>query len=145
MSVSQISMFMESEPGHLHRVLQSFEEAGVSVRGFSASDTGDYGIVRFVVDKPETALAVLKEAGAAVTTTPVLCLRLEDKPGEMARVIGVLAERGVNVRYCYSLISTYIALSVKDIAHAEEILSTAPVELVNQDELAQLVAEGGVR
>ena len=44
MSVSQISVFLESKPGHLRRVLDSFEEAGVSVRGYSASDTGDYGL-----------------------------------------------------------------------------------------------------
>lgn len=145
MSVSQISVFVESEPGHLQRVLAAFEQAGVSVRGFSASDTGDYGIVRFIVDKPEAALAVLKEAGAAATTTEVLCLRLEDKPGEMARVVGVLAERGVNLKYCYSLISTYIVLSVKDVAHAEELLASAPVELVSQADLAKADAEEGVR
>ena len=36
MSVSQLSVFLESKPGHLRRVLDSFEEAGVSVRGYSA-------------------------------------------------------------------------------------------------------------
>lgn len=41
MSVSQISVFIESEPGHLVRVLDSFVEAGVNVRGYSASDTGE--------------------------------------------------------------------------------------------------------
>ena len=61
MSVSQISVFIESEPGHLVRVLDSFVEAGVNVRGYSASDTGDYGIVRFIVDNPDAALAVLRE------------------------------------------------------------------------------------
>ena len=60
MSVSQISVFIESEPGHLVRVLDSFVEAGVNVRGYSASDTGDYGIVRFIVDNPDAALAVLR-------------------------------------------------------------------------------------
>ena len=50
MSVQQISVFLESRPGHLRRVLDAFEDAHVSVRGYSASDTGDYGIVRFIVD-----------------------------------------------------------------------------------------------
>ncbi|MEG0477712.1 MAG: amino acid-binding protein, partial [Raoultibacter sp.] len=50
MSVSQISVFLESRPGHLRRVLDLFEAAAVSVRGYCASDTGDYGVVRFVVD-----------------------------------------------------------------------------------------------
>ena len=52
MSVQQISVFVESKPGHLSRVVDAFTQANVSVRGYSASDTGDYGIVRFVVDDP---------------------------------------------------------------------------------------------
>ncbi len=55
MTVSQISVFANSRPGHMSRVLALFEEAGVSVRGFSAADTGEYGILRFVVDRPEAA------------------------------------------------------------------------------------------
>ena len=129
MSVSQISVFLESKPGHLRRVLDSFEEAGVSVRGYSASDTGDYGIVRFIVDDPDAALAVLQGQGAAATKTEVLCVRLDDRPGELARVMGVMADCGINVSYSYSLISTYIALSVKDRARAEELLAHEPVDV----------------
>ncbi|MEG0216754.1 MAG: amino acid-binding protein, partial [Raoultibacter sp.] len=112
MSVSQISVFLESRPGHLRRVLDLFEAAAISVRGYCASDTGDYGVVRFVVDRPDEALRALKEAGAAVTTTEVLCLKLTDKPGDLARVVGIIADCRINVIYSYSLISTYVALRV---------------------------------
>ena len=123
MSVQQISVFLESQPGHLRRVLDAFEDAHVSVRGYSASDTGDYGIVRFIVDAPDKALAVLQDMGAAATQTDVLCARLDDVPGELARVMGIMADCGINVTYSYSLISTYIALSVKDLARAEQLLA----------------------
>ena len=149
MSVQQISVFLESRPGHLRRVLDAFEDAHVSVRGYSASDTGDYGIVRFIVDDPDAAfivdapdkaLAVLQDMGAAATQTDVLCARLDDVPGELARVMGIMADCGINVTYSYSLISTYIALSVKDIARAEKLLAAQPVELIGQDDLARPVA-----
>lgn len=136
MSVQQISVFLESRPGHLRRVLDAFEASQVSVRGYSASDTGDYGIVRFVVDNPHAALDVLTGMGAAATITQVLCIRLEDDPGELARVMGIMADCDINVTYSYSLISTYIALSVKDLARAEELLANEPIELVSQDDLA---------
>lgn len=139
MSVSQISMFLESKPGHLSRALNNFEAHDINVRGYSASDTGDYGIVRFIVDKPEQALKVLKEAGAAAKLSEVLCLKLEDKPGELARIMGVLSDCGINVAYSYSLISTYIALSVENISQAESLLSKAPVELLTQEQIAQLL------
>lgn len=142
-SVQQISVFLESRPGHLRRVLDAFEDAGVSVRGYSASDTGDYGIVRFIVDAPERALAVLRDMGAAATSTDVLCARLDDTPGELARVMGIMADCGVNVTYSYSLISTYIALATDDLARAEELLSAQPVELIGQDDLARPVRDAG--
>lgn len=142
MSVPQISVFMESRPGHLHRVLDAFEDAHVNVRGFSASDTGDYGVVRFIVDEPDKAIDVLRGMGSATVKSEVLCLRLPDRPGELARVMGILSDRGLNVSYTYSLISTFIAVSVKDIANAEEILKDEPVELAGLEEIAASVAAG---
>ncbi len=145
MTVSQISVFAESKPGHLAHVLGIFEEAGVNVRGYSASDTGEYGIVRFVVDDPDKAIARLEERGCACVLTSVLCLRLDDAPGELARVMGVLASCDVNVVYSYSLISTYIVISTSDTERAEEVLRDAPVDLVDQDEIADAGAARGGR
>lgn len=141
MTVSQVSVFTESKPGHLSRVLHLFEEAGVNVRGYSASDTGEYGIVRYIVDKPDVALKTLQDAGCACTITPVLCLRLDDTPGELARVMGVLAACEINVIYSYSMISTYIVLSTPDIEHAERLLKNEPVELIDQEAITRLGAE----
>ena len=115
----------------MSRVLESFNEACVSVRGYSASDTGDYGIVRF----PDKALSVLEQMGAAAAKTEVLCLRLADKPGELARIMGIMARNNINVVYSYSLISTYIAISVKDLKAAEDILRGEPVEMIEQSDL----------
>ncbi len=138
MSISQISVFVESKPGHLGNVLEGFESANLSVRGFSAADTGGYGIVRFVVDKPEEALAHLRERGFAVRLTKVLCVKLHDKPGELASVLRVMAQAQVNVVYCYSLVSTYIVLAVNDIARAEKALADTSLELIDDDEIAAL-------
>ena len=140
MSVQQISVFLESRPGHLRRVLDAFEEAHVSVRGYSASDTGDYGIVRFIVDAPDKALAVLRDMGAAATQSDVLCARLDDEPGELARVMGVMADCGINVTYSYSLISTFIALSVKDLESAQRALEGESIKLIDQNDLVDFAA-----
>ena len=87
---------------------------------------------------------VLVDMGAAATTTDVLCARLNDEPGELARVMGVMADCGINVTYSYSLISTYIALSVKDLARAEQLLAGEPVELIGQDDLARSLGPDGL-
>ncbi len=135
MSVRQISVFLESRPGHLSRVLEQFELVGVNVRGYSAADTGDYGIVRFIVDNPDRALEVLHEMGAACTSSDVLVLRLDDKPGELARLMSVITRCNINVAYSYSLITTYIALSVPNPENVEALLRAEPVDLISQSDL----------
>ncbi len=135
MSIKQISVFVESKPGHLKRNLDIFQDAGISVRGYSCSDTGDYGIARFIVDEPERALAVLQDRGSAVTLTDVVCAEMIDEPGELARVFGILADANINITYSYSLIETYIAFRVNDPVFAEELLAKDGVRIITQDDL----------
>ena len=136
MSIKQISVFVENRPGHLQRILALFTEKDINVRGYSCSDTGDYGIARFIVDKPEKALSVLAEHDVAATSSDVICLVLKDEPGELERVFGLMAEAGVNISYSYSLISTYIAFKVNDPDKAEEYLTEQGISLINQNDLA---------
>ena len=136
MSIKQISVFVENRPGHLQRILALFTGKDINVRGYSCSDTGDYGIARFIVDKPEKALSVLTERDVAATSSDVICLVLKDEPGELERVFGLMAESGVNISYSYSLISTYIAFKVNDPDKAEEYLTEQGISLINQNDLA---------
>lgn len=138
MSVTQISVFVESRPGHLARTLEAFSDGSISIKGFSAADTGEYGVVRFVVDKPQEALALLADRGMAARASDVLCVRLEDTPGELLRVLELMAEKGINVVYCYSIAATYFVFSVKDINQAEAALKEAPIDLATQETIANL-------
>ena len=63
---------------------------------------------------------------------------VQSQPGHMARVLKLIAECGINVNYCYSMISTYIAISVVDLEQAEQLLSNQPVELLDQRDLATM-------
>lgn len=120
----------------MKRILDALEVARVNVLGYSASDTGDYGIARFILDKPEAALDVLRAIGCAVTLTEVLCVHLHNKPGELARVIGAIADAGINVQYSYSLISNVIAIYADDIKSTEAALRRQPIELLSLDAIA---------
>jgi len=136
MAVSQISVFLENKPGHLLHILNVFETAGINVRGFSMADTGDYGIARFVVDKPAQALEVLRAQSCAATESEVLCIRLPDKLGALAQVIRTFAAAGINVIYSYTLISSIIAIHTNNPSAAEASLKAQLIELVSQDEMA---------
>jgi hypothetical protein len=142
MGITQISVFLENQPGHVGRLTDALEKAGVSIRGFTLADTADFGIARFVVDRPTDALAALKEVGALVATTELLCIELPDRPGALGHVFAAVADAGINVEYAYSLVSTYVALKVGDIEQAQALLAEQPVRLIGQDDLRELPAKG---
>lgn len=135
--VVQLSIFIENRAGRMHQITQLLKGAGVNVRGYMISDTLDYGIVRFVVDKPEAGEKVLREAGVTVKTNPILVAKLGDKPGDLDHLFQQLAAAGVNMVYSYSLISTYVAIMVADIKVSRQLLSSSDVTLISQEELSR--------
>ncbi|MDZ4065191.1 MAG: ACT domain-containing protein [Coriobacteriia bacterium] len=138
MKVSQLSVFIENKAGRVSEVTEILGGHGVNIRGFSVSDTADYGILRLVVDKPEEGHAALKGEGFTVKESDVICINLPDEPGGLAGVLKVVSDAGVNIEYVYSLISTYVVINVADVDRALQLLRDQPVQLVSQEEIASV-------
>lgn len=135
-SVRQLSVFIANESGRVSEVTGLLGDAGINIRGFSVSDTADYGILRLVVDTPDEAYVLLKEAGFTVKELDVICIDLPDVPGGLASVLKIVSEAGVNIEYVYSLIGTYVVLNVADVDRAMALLKGRPVRLVSQEEIS---------
>lgn len=138
MKVRQLSVFIENKAGRVSEITELLGRSDVNIRGFSVSDTVEYGILRLVVDLPEKAKEVLREAGFTVREDEVICVDLPDQPGGLAGVLKVVSEAGVNIEYIYSLVSTYVVLNVGDTDRALELLKDKPVRLVSQEEIARV-------
>lgn len=136
--VRQLSVFIANEAGRVSEVTGLLGDAGVNIRGFSVSDTADYGILRLVVDRPDEALALLKQAGFTVRDDEVICIDLPDEPGGLAGVLKIVAEAGVNIEYVYSLVSTFVVVNVGDVDRALHLLSDRPVKLASQADIASV-------
>jgi len=136
MVIKQLSVFIANESGRVSEVTGLLGEADINIRGFSVSDTADYGILRLVVDRPDSAFSVLTEAGFTVRLDDVICIDLPDVPGGLSAVLKVVADAGVNIEYVYSLIATFVVINVGDADRALQLLSGRPVKLVSQAELS---------
>lgn len=137
-TVKQISVFIENKSGRVSEVTGILGDAGVNIRGFSVSDTADYGILRLVVDKPEDAERALKAAGFTVRVDDVICIDVPDVPGGLASVLKVVSAAGVNIEYVYSLVATLVVINVADVNRALRLLEGRPVRLVSQEDIAAL-------
>jgi hypothetical protein len=131
-------VFIENKAGRISEITEVLGAANVNIRGFSISDTADYGIVRLVVDHPDKGKAALQDAGFTVKESEVICLQLPDRPGGLAGVLTVVSDAGVNIEYVYSLISTHAVINVADIDRAVSLLKDKPVVLVSQEEIATI-------
>ncbi len=138
MKVEQLSVFIENKAGRVSEVTDILGASGVNIRGFSVSDTAEYGILRLVVDKTAQGMAALKEAGFTVKENEVICIDLPDKPGGLAGVLKIVSDAGVNIEYVYSLIATYVVINVGDVDRALQLLKGQPVRLVAHDEIASV-------
>ncbi len=138
MNVKQLSVFIENKAGRVSEVTDVLGRAGVNIRGFSVSDTADYGIVRLVVDDPDAGNRALREAGFTVKESDVIGIELPDRPGGLASVLKLVSDAGVNIEYVYSLIATNVVINVADVDKALQLLRDQPVRLVSQEEIARI-------
>ena len=105
MLVEQIAVFLENKSGRLAEITTVLAENGVNIRALSVADTADFGILRLIVDKVETAKSVLKESGFTVGKTHVIAVEVEDRTGGLAKVLQSLHRADINVEYMYAFVN----------------------------------------
>ncbi len=133
MIIQQISVFLENRPGALAEVLEVLGEREVNIRAMSVADTADFGIVRFVVNRPAAVETLLRDAGFTVKSNQVLSLALHDQPGSLLRQVKRLGESGINVEYFYAFAGgqadARIVFKVDDIERAAAMLGEETAEV----------------
>lgn len=140
MYIKQLSVFVENKAGRLAEITAIIAEKGINVRALSVSDTTDFGILRLIVDKPDEAVVLLKDAGLTVSLTNVIAIAIPDVPGGFANTVKVLADAGVTVEYIYAFIarskgSGYVILRVGNEESAAKALADAGIELLSNDDI----------
>ena len=121
MIIKQISTFMENSSGRLADVTALLARAGINLRAISIADTTDFGILRMVADQPDAAVQLLKDAGFTARETDVIGVEVPDHPGELARIMSLFRDAGVNIEYLYASLEhkedkAVIVLKVDDIS-----------------------------
>jgi len=104
MGVQQLSVFLENKAGRLSEVTGILAEAGINIRALSLADTSDFGVLRLIVDQGEKALDALKFNGFSVAITDVVAVQVDDQPGGLHRILGLLHEARINVEYMYAFV-----------------------------------------
>jgi len=144
MSIKQISVFLENKPGALYAMSGVLAQNGIDMRALSLAETKDFGIARIIVDNVYKTTTVLKDAGYVHTVTSVLGVAIPDEPGGLSRVLGFLAEAGINVEYMYAFLGgkeaehAYMIFRVESNSAATAALTAHGIRTVKSDEIEDL-------
>ena len=131
MPVKQLTVFLENQTGRLAEVARILKDANINLQGFSTTEARDYGILRLVVSDTDNAKQKLKEAGFTTHIAEAICIKVEDKPGELYKILDILANEKINIDYVYVIAQTRLILSVSEISKTESILKKNNVVICN--------------
>ena len=93
----QISVFLENKRGKLAEVTGVLADNNIDMWAISIADTTNFGILRIIVDDPDKAVDVMRNAGYTVSTTEVLAVEVPDQPGGLHQVLDILRKEGISI------------------------------------------------
>lgn len=97
----QVSVFAENKPGKIERITNVLAKHNINIRAITINDSGDYGIIKLLLDRPEDGCMALKEDGIAATLREIVAVKIIDKPGSLHKVASVLKDHSINVNDAY--------------------------------------------
>ena len=97
----EFTVTIEDKPGALGSCFLALAERAVNVLAFQSYVEERESLVRFVVDDPASAKAVLGGLRMIFEETEVAVVRLPNRPGELGRAAARLGEGQINIDYSY--------------------------------------------
>ena len=136
----QISVFAENKPGKIKRVTEILSKKKINIRAITISDSGDYGIIKLLLDNPLEGYNALVDDGVAATLKDIVAVKIGDSPGDLFKAASVLSDNDINVEDAYGFIlkdssSAVFVFQVDNVQHTEKILIEEGYSLLGENEL----------
>jgi hypothetical protein len=133
-------VFLENRPGSLMEPLKVLADANINLVSISLADTEQFGILRLVLKDWEFAKSVLEKDGWVVNVSDVVAVDVDDQPGGLAQMLGILAEAGINIEYMYAFalrrnVRAVLLFRFEDPDAAIEVLQKAGIGIVQEADM----------
>ncbi len=143
MSIKQISIFIENKQGRLSLVTDILEKNNINIRALSLAETGEFGILRIIVNNPDQCVKVLKENQIVAQETEVVGFEVDDTPGGIGKVLKILSNNNINIEYIYAFVEkkgnkAFVAAKTNDVNGACKVLESNNVQTLTTDSLKSI-------
>ena len=136
--ITQLSIFVNNEPGRLAHIASVLKECDINMRAFNLAESTEFGILRAIVEDPEAAFEKLKSTGIIVKKTDVIGVVIEDTPGSLFQAADIMGKAGINIEYGYAYTGRKAAaffIRVDDPERAVKVLKDAGIRLILDSEI----------
>ena len=136
-----VAVFVENKPGQTARITKILADAGVNICWVTIAHSGSFGVMKFLVDRPEAAVPQLKGKGLMVSLLEVIAVEVTDKPGALQAVAECLGRHQINLANCSGFVANNRAILIieaHELAQARQVLQAEGLRLLSQEEMLKL-------
>ena len=136
--ITQLSIFVNNEPGRLANVCKIIKSVGIRVRAFNLAESAEFGILRAIVENPDDSFEKLREKGIIIRKTDIIAIAVTDAADSFFEAADVLGNAGVNIEYGYfytGVSDSVLLFRVDDTEKAVDILEKAGIRLLDDAEI----------
>jgi len=126
----EFTVLVEDRPSMLARICQALADQEVNILALESFPTRGRFVTRFIVDNPDTAKSVLNSEKLTYVETEIVQMRIQHRPGEIARLASRLGKAHININYAYCGLepttnAPLVFFGVADVSKAAAILGPA--------------------
>ncbi len=135
-----ISVFLENNPGKLEKITTILSDNGINLRAMSLASSGDFGVMKLLVDDPDKAFDVLKENKIAVTKRQIIGVVVDNVPGSFNKLLLTLASNKINIEDCYGFLlsngtTAAIVLEIENYPDTAKLLCDKGFDVLSSEKI----------
>ncbi|MBQ1609338.1 MAG: hypothetical protein IKN62_01820 [Elusimicrobia bacterium] len=135
-----ISVFLENNPGKLEKITTILSENNINLRAMSLASSGDFGVMKLLVDDPDKAFDVLKENKIAVTKRQIIGVVVDNVPGSFNKLLLTLASSKINIEDCYGFLlsngtTAAIVLEIENYPDTAKLLCDKGFDVLSSEKI----------
>lgn len=138
--IKLVAVFAANKLGQMARITKVLADSKINIHTVIIASSKTFGVIKFLVDKPEAAYKIFKRNGFTVTLNEVLAIEMTDSPGGLYKIAETLSEAGVNVENASGFAlcknrKAAIIIEVDDLLEAKKLLRKTGLRLLGKKEI----------
>ncbi len=97
----EFTVLLENRPSILGKVCQALADQDVNILALESFPNREKFVTRFIVDNPDTAKTVLNNERLTYVEKEIVQIKIQHRPGEIARLASRLGKANININYAY--------------------------------------------